>query len=150
PNGTLLKEALSKCGQSFSISQLEHTLQIKGGKFKATVPCIPLENLQPTFPDEPIAKIDDRLKASLTAIAPIEYDENRVVTAAFLIDKGTVTATDTKLIIQHWHGIDLPSGLTLPKTLIGPVIKNNKKLERFGFSRSSATFHFEGGSWIKS
>jgi hypothetical protein len=149
PNGLLLREALAKCGASFSITELPHTLEIKGGRFKAVIPCIPPEDIQGAFPDPAIAACDDRLKASLLAVAPLALDENSVVTASVLIAGGTVTATDRKVIIQHWHGIDLPV-LTLPKTLIKPLIGNTKKLVGFGYSNSSCTFHFEDKSWIKS
>ena len=149
PNGLLFREALNKCGASFSITQLAHTLEIKGGRFKAVIPCIPPEDIQGAFPDPAIAACDDRLKVSLAAVAPLALDENSVVTASVLIDKGCVTATDRKVIIQHWHGNDLPT-LTLPKTLIKPLIGNTKKLVAFGYSKSSCTFHFEDKSWIKS
>jgi hypothetical protein len=150
PNGLMLKNALSKCGQSMSITQLETRLSIKSDKFRALVPCIPSEDYQPSFPDPPVAQLDDRLKVSLSAVAPLALDENSVVTASVLIHAGTVTATDRKVIIQHWHGIDLPPMLALPKALIGPLIKNTKKLTGFGFSNSSCTFHFEDKSWLKS
>ncbi len=150
PNGLLFREALNKCGASFSITQHPHTLEIKGGRFKAVIPCMPPEDLQGAFPDPAIASCDDRLKASLAAVAPLALDENSVVTASVLIDKGCVTATDRKVIIQHFHGIDLPPLLTLPKTLIKPLIGNTKKLVAFGYSKSSCTFHFKDKSWIKS
>lgn len=150
PNGLLLREALAKCGDAFSLTQLSHTLSLKGGKFKASVPCMPPEDLHPAFPDPAIAQLDDRLKVSLSAVSPLALDENSVVTASVLIDGGTVTATDRKVIIQHWHGIDLPPMLALPKALIKPLIGNSKKLTGFGFSKSSCTFHYEDNSWFKS
>jgi hypothetical protein len=149
PNGLLLREALAKCGASFSITELPHTLEIKGGRFKAVIPCIPPEDIQGAFPDPAIAPCDDRLKASLLAVAPLALDELSVVTASVLLQGGCVTATDRNVIIQHFHGIDLPV-LTLPKTLIKPLIGNTKKLVGFGYSNSSCTFHFEDKSWIKS
>lgn len=150
PNGLLLREALVKCGASFSLTQLAHTLSIKGGRFKASVPCLPPEDISAAFPDPAIARLDDRLKASLSAVAPLALDENSVVTASVLIHNGTVTATDRKVIIQSWHGIDLPPLLALPKVLIKPLAGNVKKLTGFGFSNSSCTFHFEDNSWLKS
>ena len=87
PNGLLFREALNKCGASFSITQLPHTLEIKGGRFKAVIPCIPPEDIQGAFPDPAIAPCDDRLKVSLSAVAPLALDENSVVTASVLIDK---------------------------------------------------------------
>jgi hypothetical protein len=150
PNAHTLEAALAKCGQSVSITQLDTKLSIKSDKFRALVPCLPSENLPRAYPDPPVAALDDRLKASLLAVAPLALDENSVVTASVLIHAGTVTATDRKVIIQSWHGIDLPPNLAIPKAVINPLIKNAKKLKAFGFSRGSVTFHFEDDSWLKS
>lgn len=150
PNALLLKEALSKCGQSISITQLEHKLSIKSEKFRALVPCIPPENLTRIEPDASMAQLDGRLAASLTALASLALDdENRIELASVLIQGGTITATDGHVMVQHWHGIDLPK-LMLPKAIIDPVRKNTKQLKGFGYGRSSCTFHYEDDSWIKS
>lgn len=149
PNGLLLKEALSKCGQGFSITQNEHNLLIKSDKFKALVPCLSLTELQPAFPDNPVAQIDDRLKASLEQVVPVALDENFLLTASVLIHSGTCTTTDRKVIIQSWHGTDLPPNLVIPRAVIKPLISNPKKLAQFGFSNSSCTFYYEDGSWLK-
>jgi len=149
PNGLLLKEALSKCGQGFSITQNDHTLLVKSDKFKALIPCLSLTELQPAFPDPPIAQIDDRLKISLEQASPVQLDENFLLTASVLIHNGTCTTTDRKVIIQSWHGIDLPPMLTIPRAIIKPLISNPKKLVSFGLSNSSCTFYYEDSSWIK-
>lgn len=149
PNAYILEAALAKCGQAISITQLDQKLSIKSDKFRALVPCVPLENMFQSSPDNPIAQLDDRLKISLAAVAPLALDEDRIVTASVLIDRGSVTATDNKVIIQHWHGIDLPPGLALPKAVINPLIKNQKKLKAFGYSNGSVTFHYEDDSWLK-
>ncbi len=150
PNGLMLKDALSKCGQNISITQLDQNISIKSDKFKALIPCLPVENFSVPFPDASQAQLDDRLKASLLAVSPLALNETAVVTASVLIHAGTVTATDRKVILQAWHGIDLPPMLALPKSIIKPLTKNDKKLIGFGFSQSSCTFHFEDGSWLKS
>src|ERR1051326_2693880 len=95
PNALLLREALSKCGQSISITQLENKLSIKSEKFRALVPCVPPENLTRIEPDPPIAQLDGRLAASLSALAGVALDdENRIELASVLILDGCVTATD--------------------------------------------------------
>lgn len=149
PNGWLLREALAKCGEAFSLTQLPSSLSLKAGKFKAQIPCIPHEDLQSSFPDPVIAPMSDTFKTSLEAVAPLALDEQSVVTASVLINGGTITATDRKVIIQHWHGIDLPPELALPKSLIKPLLNNPKKLTGFGFGKSSCTFHYEDNSWLK-
>lgn len=150
PNAYLLKEALSKCGQNFSITQLEERLSIKSDKFRALVPCIPLEDLQTAFPDDPSALLNPSFAASMEAVNSIpEPNEDRIMVRSILVDSGSLIATDAKIMLEHWHGIDLPK-LILPRTVIEPLIKNKKKLTEFGFSNSSCTFHYEDKSWFKS
>lgn len=151
PNAHTLEAALAKCGESLSITQLEQKLSITSGKFRALVPCLPPENMPRSFPDAPCARVNDSLKASIAAVAPLALEgEDSVVTASLLIHGGTVTATDRRVIIQSWHGLDLPPNLALPKAIIQPLIKNPKALAQFGYSKSSCTFFFEDESYIMS
>lgn len=151
PNAKILEAALAKCGQSFSITQLEQKLSIKSDKFRALIPCMPPESLYRAAPDSPCALIGEPLRKAIEAVAPLALEgQDSVVTASILIHKGTVVATDRKVIIQAWHGVDLPPELALPKAIIGPLIKNPKPLKAFGFSNSSCTFHFDDESWLKS
>lgn len=151
PNAYTLEAALAKCGESLSITQLEQKLSIKSDKFRALIPCLPSENMPRSFPDAPCARIDDRLKASISAVASLALEsQDHIIAASLLIHEGTVTATDNRVIIQHWNGLDLPPNLALPKAIIQPLIKNPKSLAKFGYSNSSCTFYFEDDSWIKS
>lgn len=152
PHNTTLIQALKKCGHEFALTQLDlGRLSLKAGKFKAVVPCLdPALALMPT-PDDPVALIDDRLKAAMAAIEPIKTaNPQRVVEASFLMNGQSLIATDGKIILESWHGIDLPPHLAIPKTVIPAIVSNAKKLLRFGFSNNSCTFYFDDGSWIKS
>src|SRR6185437_942193 len=52
PHGQLIIEALSKCDESFSLTQLDNgRLSIKSGKFKAIVPCLDPALMQVAEPD---------------------------------------------------------------------------------------------------
>src|SRR5258705_1331375 len=63
PQSKLMIEALSKCGDHFSLTQLDiNRLTIKSNKFRAVVPCIDPQSITVIGPDEPIAIIDNRLK----------------------------------------------------------------------------------------
>lgn len=148
PNAQLLKEALSKCGQSFSLTQLAQRISIKGDKFKALVPCVPLENLEQPAPDPIVADLNPNFIKAIEAVSKIPEDENRVVTASILIQNGSVFATDAKIMLEYWHGIDLPE-LVLPKAVIEPLNKNNKAISKFGYGKSSCTFYYEDSSWLR-
>lgn len=149
PKAKLMIAALNKCSETMSITQLDGKLSIKSGKFRALVPCMPIEDVQRVFPDNAIANINDKLKSSINDVAAITENEESVVTASILIHDGCVVATDRKIILQSYHGISLPT-LALPKAIIKPLSSNSKPLSGFGFSNSSCTFYNEDGSWIKS
>lgn len=148
PNAKILEAALAKCGQSFSITQLEQKLSIKSDKFRALVPCMPPESLHRAAPDSPCALIDDRLKASFEEASVVPGDENSLLTASVLIANGSVIATDTKIVLESFHGISTP-WLVVPKSFIKIAKKLQKKFIQFGFSNNSFTIFMEDGSWIK-
>ena len=72
-----------------------------------------------------------------------------VVAASILMNGHSLVATDRIMMIEYWHGCDLPPGLALPKAIVAPLTKTKKVLNGLGFSKSSATFWFEDKSWIK-
>lgn len=151
PQNELFLNALSKCGEGLSITLLEtNRLSIKSGSFKALIPCVEGDLMHVIEPDPPIAIIDDRFKKALETVGRLA-DENAqsVVTASILMNGFSLIATDRKFIMEAWHGIDLPPGLTLPKAFVGPLTKAKKPLAQFGFSEGSATFYFNDGSWLK-
>jgi hypothetical protein len=150
PNNKLLIDALSKCGDNLSITQIDQSrLSIKSDKFKAIVPCINPELLTVAIPNSSIAPIDDKFKTAIEAVGVLANENaDNVVAASILMNGQSVIATNRVVIFEAWHGLDLPPGLALPKAIVAPL-NNSKKLAKFGFSKSSATFYFEDESWIK-
>lgn len=152
PNNKLLIEALTKCGDNLSITQLDNNrLSIKSDKFKAIVPCIDPIQMYPVQPDAPIAEINDKFKMAVEAVGVLVGDDPdaKVYLRSVLLSNGSTIATNGQVIFEYWHGIDLPNGLALPKSIINPLVKNVNHLAQFGFSNSSVTFYFENESWIK-
>jgi hypothetical protein len=154
PHTTRFLDALGKCGASLSITQLDSgRLSIKSDRFKAFVPCMNGEHLSASTlePDPPCALIDDRLKAGFALVAPILSETaQRAAFAGALLQAGSIVGTNGHVLIEFWHGIDLPPGLLIPKAALQAIIKTPKKLSRFGFSPNSATFYFEDDSFIRS
>jgi hypothetical protein len=150
PNAKLIVEALSKCGQNLSITQLDNNrISIKSDKFKAIVPCIDVNSIPSIMPDSPIAVLDDKLKKAIEAVGVLaNEDAQQIVAASILIRSGSTVATNGAIIFEAWHGIDLPT-LALPKAFVQPITKTQKQLQSFGFSESTATFWFNDQSWIR-
>lgn len=151
PNAKLIVEALSKCGEHISFTQLENKLSIKSDKFKAIVPCIDPTLLNIALPDKPICAIDDRFKEGLGIVGTLANENAQSVHLASILMNGqSLISTTGKVVLEYWHGLNLPLGISLSKALVEPLTNSKKKLTQFGYSQSSVTFWFEDGSWIRS
>jgi len=152
PNFNLLQKAIKGCGKSISITELdEGRLSIVGEKLRVIVPCLPHDDFPEINKDAPIAVIDDRLKhAFVTCGAVADENGERLVECSLLLEANQCTATDGLVLIQYWHGIDLPPNLVIPKIFAKAVTKVKQPITAFGWTpEHSITFYFEGGAWIK-
>lgn len=151
PHTKTFLSALSKCGENYSLTQVDQAkLSIKSGPFKAIIPCIDPSLIYFPIPDANVAPIDDSFKISLELIEKIKPENGqRVVTLSFLMNGGSIIATDGKILVEAWHGLNLPTNVPIPKAII-PVLLSSKKLIGFGLSSTTCTFHLEEGKFIRS
>lgn len=152
PNTGLLAAAISKCGDKIAITQAsETTLSVRSGRFRATVPCLPPGHAPSVEPDAACAVVDDRLKVGFGLLAPmLEDTAPRVLQTAVLLQANTMVGSNGAMLIETFHGIDLPPGIMVPRATALAISKCPKKLAQFGFSQNSVTFYYEDGSFIKS
>jgi len=149
PHTQRLIQALERCEGQMAMTQLQSGLSVKAGRFKAVVPCHVLNDMPPVFPDPPVAVIDDRLRAGMAAVAPLVSDNAQtVITACARLGPQTICATNRHVVIEYWHGIDLPV-ILVPKTALKAIEGIKKPLTQFGYSGNTATFYFSDGSWLK-
>ncbi len=151
PHTLRMIDALMKCGETLAITHLDTgRLSVRSGAFKALIPCADPLTLPVAFPDPPVGQIDERLLKGFAAVGDLATEGSQhVITSSVLLGPGTVTATNRHLILQYWHGIDLPPGLVLPKAAVTALLKANKPVVKFGFSPSTMTFYFEDESWLR-
>lgn len=151
PHTYQLIDALSKVGEDLSITQLSpNALAVVSGAFKALIPCVAFGDFEITGPDERCAVIDDRIKAAFEAVLPLATDgAQHAHLAAVLLQSGSAVATNGHVLVEYWHGIDLPPGMLVPKASAVAIAKAGKALTGFGYSGASATFWFEDDSFIK-
>jgi hypothetical protein len=149
PQTAKLIQALERVDEQVAMVALPSGLSVRAGRFRAVVPCFPLADMPPIAPDPPITAIDDRLRAGFAAVGPLATESApQVIQAAVRLSAGTVCATNRHVLVEYWHGIDLPTVL-LPKQALKAIESVKRPLAQFGYSPTSATFYFADGSWIK-
>lgn len=152
PNGKILQNALAKCGQeNYNLIVDGAKIVIKAGKFKASIPCTDPALLSNRWPDNPSHTIDDSFRSALEVMSLIkpELNAQKVHLLAFLLNSQSCISTDGKILLEYWHGLNLPT-LPIPKIIIEPILQNKNKLVSMGFSDNSVTFYFDNNSWVKS
>lgn len=151
PHTLLLVEALSKCTEGFSLTQLDNgRLSIKSGKYKAVVPCLDPALMQSALPDPMIAPITNAFREAVEAVGVLASEgAQHVLTASVLMNGPSVISTNRVMLMEAWHGLDLPPNVPLPKQFVAALVKQKKDLVGFGFSRSSATVFYDDNSWLK-
>lgn len=151
PQTATFLDALQRVETDLSITQISQGfLSVASGDFRGVVPCAPFDQVPISPPDDPVAVIDDRLKAAFEAVLKVPNELSPLPhTAGVLLQSGSVVATNGAIILEYWHGIDLPPNMLVPKVALQAVLKSGKPLVRFGFSQTSVTFWFEDQSFIK-
>lgn len=143
-------DALIRCGQSFQLTQLDNNkIKIANAKFGVHVDCMARGDLPSIAPDPNIAPANDELKVALATVCSLANDKaEKFVETTVLVKAGSVAATNLFVMLEYWHGIDLPT-MTLPKATAVALTKIKKPLVGFGYGGNSATFHFDDGSWLR-
>lgn len=151
PHTIDLVTALSKCDENFSITQLENTISIKSGKFKAQVDCLDPRLMPEALPDPQIVEINNKFKEAVEAVGVLANEKaQHILAASVLMNGASVVAThNSTMLFEYWHGLDLPPNVPLPKEFVKALCSHKKNLTGFGFSNCSATFYFEDRSWLR-
>lgn len=150
PHTLRLIAALERCKEHMSIAVLASGLSVRSDRFRATVPCMELNVMPKLWPDPPVAPLDDAaLRAAFDAVGPLATEgAPKVIQACVRLSAGSACATNGFMLIEYWHGINLPT-ILVPKASVKALESVKKKFTQFGCSDNSATFYYEDGSWIK-
>lgn len=151
PHAELMLAAILRCGPEYVITQLSpEKLVVRSGDFQAYIPCFDPLALSWPIPDLPTTPIGDGLLTALKKVAIlVSTQADTVLECAIQLNAGTCIATDRRVILEAWHGYELPDGMLLPKVAIQALNKVKKPLASFGASPITATFYFNDQSWIK-
>jgi hypothetical protein len=154
PHTHALLAAMDQCTGPFALAQMApDALSVRSGEFQAVIPCVGQDRLPALAPDNPCGLCDNRLIAALELVAPLVADNSITLLLASIQLRGpSVVATDREIVMEAWHGIDMPGNppLLIPKSAATALAKCGKDIIKFGYSAESITFWLHDGSWLKS
>lgn len=147
PHCLQLIAALSKCKTGYSMTSSYGTITVKSGPFTAKLPTV--VGLLPSAPDGYVQPLGPELFAAIAQIAAIsDEDADHVQSANICVSEGMVSTTNRHIILQAWHGINLPT-MMIPKRFVSAVIKSGKPIVGIGHSDNSFTVFFDDNSWLR-
>lgn len=151
PQTYRLIDALKRCKETLSVTQLDNEqLVIKSGGFRAVIPCVNQSTLVHTAPDPSVGEITDTVKEGFALLNPIVSGSgDTTVEASLLLQNNSMVATNRHVLVEFWHGVNLPDNIAIPKATILAVLKIPYKMVGVGVSDRTVTFHYEGGAWMK-
>lgn len=147
PQSAKLIAALEKCSGNYAIVNDQSTLKLKTEKLEVFIPCLPWDVMQFITPDAAQYPLNDAVYKGFAIVLPVAENGTGIF-ASILLRSGSILATDRSLMLEFWHGLELPP-LPLPKIAVAAILKASKPLAWLGVSEGSATFWFDDGSWLK-
>lgn len=150
PHAHLMLEAMSKAGNQFQIVQTGDALSVKSDDYSALVPCAKAVDVIAAFPDSEQWPCNSKLLEALEACGKLAIENaESVVAASVMIRSGSVVGTNRQVILEYWHGNDMPP-MILPKAAVSILIKVKKEIRGFGYSAESLTLWYSDNTWMKS
>lgn len=150
PNTQLLHAALIHAGNKLAITQAANgELMVKSNQFNSTIPVAAQGSLQVSMPDPPQIQIGTTIKDGFDIVAPIAKESAQTVESATIkLQSGSMFATNRNVIIEFWHGWQIPVFI-IPRKSVDAFRKSEHEMTAIGFSANSLTIWYGDTAWIK-
>jgi hypothetical protein len=152
PNTQKLIDALKKCPEAVNLTMITNNeLSVRSGNFQATVPCINQVDIPSIFPNLHPVSITMEFELSLRRVGEVVSERAKtVLQSSVQLRGGSIVGSNGDVILEAWHGLQLPDGPIVPKLFISAINKQRgKSLYSLGIDGDSLTAYFPDGSWIK-
>ena len=150
PQTERLRLALERCGPEHSIVQQEQAVFIRSGEFSGYVPLCNPALVPIPVPDANCAPLGDTFRAALKVCASlVKESAPTVLQSAIQLNPTSCVSTNGNVILEAWHGFDMPPGLLIPVGFAKAICAIRKPLVGFGFSDQTMTVHFDDRSWLR-
>jgi hypothetical protein len=152
PKAVSMVKAIENCNDATTITMTPTgKLSIKSGKFRALVETIDgaTPHVQPAG-----ERFDFDGQAFVEACKVLEpfvsTDASRSWTNGVLLEGQSAYATNNVCLVQYWLGAAFPLRVNVPRAAIREVLRVGEAPTHGQVERSSITFHYTDGRWIRS
>lgn len=152
PEAIPMVKAIANCEDATQLTLLGNgKLNIKSGVFKANIPCTD-KIAAHVDPEGNMYEINgEELITALKAVSPfVGTDASRRFSMSVLIKGGSAYATNNVCIAQYWFGSPFPLDVVLSSEAVESLVKIKETPVRAQVSKTSITFHYESGCWMRS
>ena len=151
PKAETFVKAIENCKESTELSLTSAgRLKVVSGKFKAFIDCID-ENTMHAKPEGERFELNGEtfLKAMKTLEPIVSNDATRPWSNGILLKDCSAFATNNIVLAELWTGTVFPITINIPGLAIRELIRINRPPVYGQFTETSATFHFDNTSWLR-
>lgn len=149
PAGAHFLSALNACEDVIALQYADAKVQVRSGKFKTVVPCVPLDSVPSSDPAGTLIEPPTSILTALKMLEPfIGTDASRPWSCGVLLAGQSAFATNNLAIVEYWLGVDVPT-VNIPSSAIAEIIRVKEELSALQVSDESITFHYADGRWLK-
>jgi hypothetical protein len=126
-------------------------LSVRSGNFQATVPCIEQIDIPAIFPNLHPVQVNQDFETALKRVGGIVSERAKtVLQSSVQLRGGSIVGSNGDVILEAWHGLDLPGCAIIPKLFISAVKKHRSHaLYSLALDVDALTVYFGGGEWLK-
>ena len=151
PRADTLVRAINMCNETITLSLTPAgKLRLASGSFRAYVDCIDSE-IPPLEPEGELVEFagEQILRCFKVLNGFVGDDASRPWTNGILLRNESAYATNNVIVAEYWLGQTVPFVANIPHVAIREVLRINEAPCRLQLTRSSMTFHYADGRWVR-
>ena len=124
-------------------------LAVRAGKFRAFVTCDADQQRDFIQPSGDVVDLGPAFMDGIRTVAPVMgVDASRPQFMGVKLQAGSMFATNNVMIIQYWHGTDLPLDVVIPAAAVHELLRAGQPPVRVQVSPSTITFWLDENRWL--
>lgn len=150
PKAEPLIKAIEQCDETVTLSLTKGRLNVKSGKFKASIPCFTEDDTPHVYPTGTEMQIDgEALIKGLKVCAPFMADDaSQAWAMGVCLGNQSMYATNNIAAVEYWVGSTMPHCI-IPRPCVSELLRIHDAPYKVQVERTSITFHYEGERWLR-